>query len=69
MSDYEQIYNDTLKQEEKFILPHFSKKDAFNIGVAIHNLAQKREQSISVEIDMNSQIVFKVSNLSEFLPR
>lgn len=64
MIDYAQLYEDTLKQEQRFILPMFSKEDALNIGLTIHRCALEKQQSISLEIDMNSQIVFKISHIS-----
>ncbi len=64
MIDFEQLFAKTLNQEQLFILDHFSKTDALNLGMLIHKFAQDRKQSVSLEIEIGRQVVFKFSHPS-----
>ena len=57
MQDYKTMIAMCEEQEEKFQFTHFSREDALNIGLKLHENA--KEQPVAVEITVNGLVVFR----------
>ena len=57
MQDYKTMISMCAEQEEKFQFEHFSREDALEIGLKLHENA--KEQPVAVEITVNGLVVFR----------